>query len=45
MRKRIWSAKASTRAGLLVRAGTGQEGAGAANHRIDIIWVPDGASY
>ena len=30
---------------IVVRAGTGQEGAGAANHRIDIIWVPDGASY
>ncbi len=30
---------------IVVRAGTGQEGAGAANHRIDIIWVPEGASY
>lgn len=30
---------------IVTRAGTGQEGAGAANHRIDIIWVPDGASY
>jgi outer membrane protein OmpA-like peptidoglycan-associated protein len=30
---------------IVVRAGSGQEGAGPANHRIDIIWVPDGASY
>jgi outer membrane protein OmpA-like peptidoglycan-associated protein len=30
---------------IVVRAGTGQEGAGAANHRVDIIWVPEGASY
>jgi outer membrane protein OmpA-like peptidoglycan-associated protein len=30
---------------IVTRAGTGQEGAGAANHRVDIIWVPDGASY
>jgi outer membrane protein OmpA-like peptidoglycan-associated protein len=30
---------------ITVRAGSGQEGAGAANHRIDIVWVPEGASY
>jgi len=30
---------------ITVRAGTGQEGAGAANHRIDIVWVPAGATY
>lgn len=27
------------------RAGTGQAGAGAQNRRIDIIWVPEGATY
>jgi outer membrane protein OmpA-like peptidoglycan-associated protein len=30
---------------ITVRSGSGQEGAGAANHRIDIVWVPDGATY
>lgn len=30
---------------ITVRPGTGQEGAGDANQRVDIIWVPDGASY
>jgi outer membrane protein OmpA-like peptidoglycan-associated protein len=30
---------------ITVRAGSGQAGAGAANHRIDIVWVPEGASY
>jgi outer membrane protein OmpA-like peptidoglycan-associated protein len=30
---------------ITVRAGMGQEGAGAANRRIDIIWVPEGATY
>lgn len=30
---------------ITVRAGSGQEGAGAANRRIDIIWVPEGATY
>lgn len=28
-----------------VRPGTGQAGAGAANRRIEIIWVPQGATY
>jgi outer membrane protein OmpA-like peptidoglycan-associated protein len=28
-----------------VRPGTGQAGAGAANRRIEIIWVPEGATY
>ncbi len=28
-----------------VRPGTGQAGAGAANRRIEIIWVPAGATY
>jgi len=27
------------------RTGTGQAGAGAANRRVDIIWVPAGATY
>jgi outer membrane protein OmpA-like peptidoglycan-associated protein len=27
------------------RAGAGQEGAGQANSHIDIIWVPEGATY
>ena len=30
---------------ITVRAGSGQEGAGAANRRIEIIWVPEGATY
>jgi outer membrane protein OmpA-like peptidoglycan-associated protein len=30
---------------ITVRSGSGQEGAGAANHRIDIVWVPEGATY
>lgn len=30
---------------ITVRSGSGQAGAGAANHRIDIIWVPEGATY
>lgn len=30
---------------ITVRAGSGQAGAGAANQRIDIVWVPEGASY
>jgi outer membrane protein OmpA-like peptidoglycan-associated protein len=30
---------------ITVRAGSGQEGAGAANRRVDIIWVPEGATY
>jgi hypothetical protein len=30
---------------ITVRSGSGQEGAGAANQRIDIVWVPDGASF
>lgn len=30
---------------ITVRSGSGQDGAGAANHRIDIVWVPDGATY
>jgi outer membrane protein OmpA-like peptidoglycan-associated protein len=30
---------------ITVRAGSGQEGAGATNRRIDIIWVPEGATY
>jgi outer membrane protein OmpA-like peptidoglycan-associated protein len=30
---------------IAVRAGSGQEGAGATNRRIDIIWVPEGATY
>jgi len=28
-----------------VRSATGQEGGGKENHRVDIIWVPDGASF
>lgn len=30
---------------ITVRSGSGQEGAGAANQRIDIVWVPEGATY
>ncbi len=30
---------------LTTRAGTGQAGAGKENQRIDIIWVPEGATY
>jgi outer membrane protein OmpA-like peptidoglycan-associated protein len=30
---------------ITVRTGVGQEGAGAANLRVDIVWVPEGASY
>jgi len=28
-----------------VRAGSGQQGAGDANRRIDAVWVPEGATY
>ncbi len=30
---------------IMVRAGSGQAGAGVANQRVEIIWVPEGASY
>jgi outer membrane protein OmpA-like peptidoglycan-associated protein len=30
---------------VVTRAGTGQKGAGKENSRIDIIWVPEGATY
>jgi hypothetical protein len=30
---------------ITVRSGSGQEGAGEANQRVDIVWVPEGASY
>ncbi|MGH9776453.1 MAG: OmpA family protein [Candidatus Acidiferrales bacterium] len=30
---------------ITVRSGTGQKGAGKQNQRIDVIWVPEGASY
>ena len=30
---------------VMVRAGTGQTGAGAANQRVELIWVPQGATY
>jgi outer membrane protein OmpA-like peptidoglycan-associated protein len=33
------------RASASTRTGTGQVGAGAANRRVDIIWVPAGATY
>ncbi len=37
--------KGIDRSRITVRSGDGQEGAGAANQRVDIIWVPEGASY
>jgi outer membrane protein OmpA-like peptidoglycan-associated protein len=33
------------RSRISTRPGTGQAGAGAANRRVDIIWVPQGATY
>lgn len=30
---------------ITVRTGDGQQGAGAANLRVDIVWVPEGATY
>jgi outer membrane protein OmpA-like peptidoglycan-associated protein len=33
------------RARTSTRTGAGQTGAGAANRRVDIIWVPEGATY
>ena len=30
---------------ITTRTGAGQEGAGQANSHIDIIWVPEGATY
>ncbi len=33
------------RARISVRAGAGQLGAGKQNHRLELIWVPEGASY
>jgi outer membrane protein OmpA-like peptidoglycan-associated protein len=37
--------KGIDRSRITVRSGDGQAGAGAANQRVDIIWVPEGATY
>ncbi len=37
--------KGIDRSRITVRSGDGQAGAGAANDRVDIIWVPEGATY
>ena len=37
--------KGVDRSRITTRTGAGQAGAGQANRRIDIIWVPEGATY
>jgi opacity protein-like surface antigen/outer membrane protein OmpA-like peptidoglycan-associated protein len=43
--KKYLTAKGIDQSRITVRQGSGQAGAGAANRRLEIIWVPEGATY